>query len=258
MISWYFVDTGLCGGEFNMKFDEQLAHTLPAETGVVRVYGWSPHAISLGWNQGFEEIDEQSCREDGLDVVRRPTGGRAILHSDELTYCVVMPAEGTGVLPTYHEISRALLAALVRFGVGATFQKTQPHFPSLYQSASSAVCFTSSARYEVQYEGKKLIGSAQRRFVNEAGHEVVLQHGSILLGPSHRNIVRYLRIREEGQRDEITRELETRTTDFTDILGQRPSRARLVECLLKGFEEAWNIRFHLSQPEEWMMMEHFG
>lgn len=251
-MTWHFVDTGLCAGEYNMMYDERLARTLAPGTGIVRVYGWNPFAVSLGWNQRNEEIDEQRCRADGFDVVRRPTGGRAILHAEEVTYCVVMPAEGAGVLSTYHEISRGLLAGLHRLGVAASFEKSQPHFPTLYRSASSSVCFTSSARYEVQYRGKKLIGSAQRRFIGDGGKEVVLQHGSLLVGPAHRGIVRYLRVEDERQRESISRELNDRTTDLTAILDMPPAREHVVACLKDGFEEAWDIRFLPSEPAVWM------
>ncbi len=254
-MTWRFDNSGLCKGDYNMMYDERLARTLPPGTGIVRVYGWSPDAVSLGWNQRIEEIDERRCRDEGVDVVRRPTGGRAILHAEEVTYCVVMAAENSGVLSTYHEISRSLIAGLHRLGVDASLEKSQPHFPSYYQSTSSTVCFTSSARYEVQYQGRKLVGSAQRRFIGEGGEEVVLQHGSILVGPAHKKIVRYLRFEDEGRREEIVKELDDRTTDLSALLGKTPSRELVADCLKQGFEEAWGIRFLASEPAEIMKTE---
>ena len=137
----------------------------------------------------------------GIDVVRRPTGGRAILHANELTYSVVMQVRGKNVLNVYEDISRALIVGLQELGASVAIEKSQPHFPSLYRSSSSVACFSSAGRYEIKYNGKKLVGSAQRRYAVVNGEEVVLQHGSILLGSEHKQIVDYLNFPSEEQRD---------------------------------------------------------
>ena len=91
-MNWRFENTGTSSGVFNMEYDEALARTLMDGSGnpTIRVYGWQPYAISLGWNQSLDEIDVERTKSEGVDVVRRPTGGRAILHANELTYSVVM------------------------------------------------------------------------------------------------------------------------------------------------------------------------
>lgn len=245
---WMFEDTGFHPGAYNMHYDEFLARQVAEglRPSTVRVFGWNPPAISLGWNQSEEEIDERAATRAGMDIVRRPTGGRAILHSEELTYSVVMPADGRSVAAVYREISRALVCGLERLGVRASLEHAQPHFPSLYGSHSGAVCFSSSARYEIKVGGKKLVGSAQRRFFF-SGREVVLQHGSIVLGPDHRRIVDFLALGSEEERHALSGELEQKTTDLQTLLGYRPSFEDVAEAIRRGFEEAWNIAFESIQ-----------
>ncbi len=95
-MEWHFINTGFHAGEFNMRFDMELAKKLQLGgiLPTLRVYGWKPWAVSLGYNQKKDDVHPDKCSEFGFDIVRRPTGGRAILHANELTYSVVMPAEG--------------------------------------------------------------------------------------------------------------------------------------------------------------------
>lgn len=245
---WTFENTGFHSGTYNMRYDEllacEVAKGLRAST--VRVYGWNPPAISLGWNQSMEDIDVETAARAGVDVVRRPTGGRAILHSEELTYCVVMPSDGRNVSTVYRDISRALVCGLEKLGVHATLEQSQPHFPSLYRSRSGAICFSSSGRFEIKIDGRKLVGSAQRRFFF-SGREVVLQHGSLLLGPDHQRIVTFLALDSEEQRCILTEELERKTTDLSSMVGYRPAFDDVAEAIRRGFEEAWGISFNSIQ-----------
>lgn len=123
-MDWQFLSTGYAPGNENMAFDVALAETLLAGTSVntLRLYGWAPPAISLGWNQSDEALDRMRARASGVDIVRRPTGGRAILHSDELTYSVVMLSATKNVLDVYDTISRALVCGLRSLGVDAALE----------------------------------------------------------------------------------------------------------------------------------------
>jgi lipoate-protein ligase A len=250
-MDWRFLNTGYRHGAFNMEFDEFLVASLAGGSGVptIRVYGWKPSAISLGWNQRIEEIDVAKARREGVDVVRRPTGGRAILHSDELTYSVTMVSVARNILPVYNEISLALVRGLRNLGTTVSLEKTQPHFPSLYRSPSSALCFSSSARYEIQVDGKKLIGSAQRRYVGNNGSEVVLQHGSLLLGPDHKRLVEFLDLKSESDRENLRNDIDEKTTDLSHALGRQVSYDEAVEAIRSGFEEAWGVRLRTETPE---------
>lgn len=253
---WRFEHTGYHSGAFNMEYDERLARMLVegGEVGTVRVYGWKPAAISLGWNQSLEEIDLAACSQAGIDVVRRPTGGRAILHSDELTYSVTMVPTRASVLSVYNEISKALVCGLRHLNVDVGLEKSQPHFPSLYRTPSSAACFTSSARYEISVGGRKLVGSAQRRYARSNGEEIMLQHGSILLGEDHKRMVEFLAINEKD-RFAIAQELNDKTTDLRSVLQRTVAFEELAPMIRLGFEEAWGIRFAQSVEQPSMMGE---
>lgn len=234
---WRFLDSGEGTGAWNMALDEFLARHMSSSGGipVLRVFRWRPWAISLGYNQSAADLDADACRADGIDIVRRPTGGRAILHAEELTYSVVMRAGRRTILQVYNEISAALVRGLALFGVEASLQKSQPNFQEAYRHPSSIPCFTSSARYEIEWKGRKLVGSAQRRFA-EGEDEVVLQHGSILCGPAHRRLADYLASGDARLTGRVRREMEDRTVDLAEITGGSVDMARLAECIRRGFE----------------------
>lgn len=232
-----FIDSGLCAGAQNMELDRSLAQgLLQRKHGpTLRVYRWKPWAISLGRHQDSADIDQGACRSDGIDIVRRPTGGRAILHAEELTYCFVTMARGRSISRVYCEIGEALRAGLRDFGVETTLERSQADFGRLYRSSSSIPCFSSSARYEVSWHGRKLIGSAQRRF-GSGDETVLLQHGSILCGPAHRRLARYLILEDEETRKRIADDLASRTTDLSEVTGARIDPGRLAASLRVGFD----------------------
>ena len=242
-MNWQFKNTSIHSGVFNMEYDEALARELVDGTGhsTIRVYGWQPSAISLGWNQSMDEIDLKKASMAGIDIVRRPTGGRAIFHSHELTYSVVMRVHNQNVLSVYEDISRALIIGLRELGAPAAIEKSQPHFPSLYRSASAVACFSSTGRYEIKCDGKKLVGSAQRRYAAGESEEVVLQHGSILLGPEHTQIVDFLNLSSEEQRVALRQELEEKTTDLSTVLHRSVNFDETADAILQGFRRAWSI-----------------
>lgn len=242
--TWNFCATGENTGEFNMQFDEMLVRHLLEGNGVptVRVYRWKPWAISLGYHQDMSDIDMSLCKKNGIDVVRRPTGGRAILHAEELTYSVVMPADRRGIHQVYNDISKALVEGLKEFGVMVSLQRSQPDFARMYKNPSSIPCFSSSARYEIEWNGRKLVGSAQRRYSGGSG-DVVLQHGSILCGPAHRWLARYLVVPDQAVRDSIQADLEEKTADVREASGKSIDFEELSHCLRKGFERNWGVTF---------------
>ena len=173
------VDAPLVGA-WNMAVDEVLLDGVAAGTTppTIRFYGWNPPCLSLGYFQPFDVVDVDGCRALGVDVVRRPTGGRAILHDRELTYSVALPAsvlgQDGGVLPSYYRLSLALQDGLRRLGVPAT---VAPESASS-SAAHGPVCFDRPSAHEILLHGRKLVGSAQMR--RGSG---LLQHGSILIEP---------------------------------------------------------------------------
>jgi lipoate-protein ligase A len=168
------------GGAWNMAVDEVLLEGVAAGTSppTLRFYEWTPPCLSLGYFQPFDVVDVDGCRALGVEVVRRPTGGRAILHDRELTYSVALPAavlgHDGGVLPSYYRISLALKDGLRGLGVPATLA---PESASS-SAAHGPVCFDRPSAHEILLHGRKLVGSAQMR---RGGG--LLQHGSILIQP---------------------------------------------------------------------------
>ncbi|MHB1048934.1 MAG: lipoate--protein ligase family protein [Bacteroidota bacterium] len=249
-MTWQFLNTGLRSGAYNMEFDVRRAEQLlRGEIGpVLRVFGWKPWAISLGHHQSDGDIDSVKCAEYGFDIVRRPTGGRAILHANELTYSVVMPANEKGITEIYSMISRALVNGLKTICPSVSYETSQPNFAALYKRQESIPCFSSSARYEVQIDGKKLVGSAQRRFSRD-GSEVVLQHGSILLGPEHRLLTEVLHLANEEIKKKITEDIDQKTVDLSTATGRTVTFDETAEAILAGFRNELGIQFEHQEKE---------
>jgi lipoate-protein ligase A len=207
----------------------------------LRMFGWRPPAISFGYAQRVSrEVDLDRCRALGVDTVRRPTGGRAVLHWNELTYSVVCPSDdpslGGPVLEAYRKISDCLVNGLLYLGVDARFESRRQPSPSPRDRQVTSPCFSSTSQYEVTIQGRKLIGSAQRRIEG-----VLLQHGSLLMGPEHKRIVELLPHGREGLRERFERELEAQTTSLEEALGRRISFEEVAKALRAGFQEAADL-----------------
>jgi len=207
----------------------------------LRVYGWRPPAISLGYAQRLaREIDLDQCAELGVDVVRRPTGGRAVLHWRELTYSVVCSADhpdlGGSVTQAYRKISACLVSGIGRLGVRARVEPRRRPSPSPRGEGVVPPCFTSTTQYEVTVNGRKLVGSAQRRRAS-----VLLQHGSVLLGPEHRRIVDLMPLDSQARKAELASQLESRTTCLDEVLGRETTFDAAADALRRGFEEQLGV-----------------
>jgi lipoate-protein ligase A len=204
-------EDGPLPGRVNMQRDEELlAEHRPGDRPILRFYRWAPPAVSYGYFQTASDFDRVALARDGCDLVRRPTGGRAILHADELTYAVVgsSPSDlfGSTLHETYMTINRALVMFLARLGIPADVSAGESR-----ESMRSLVCFQSAGQHEISVNGKKLIGSAQRRT-----RDVFLQHGSILTGPGHAGLAIYLK--EELSRESKREELLGATTHLGSLL----------------------------------------
>ena len=179
--AWRLLVDAPADGAWNMAVDEILLDSVAAGAAppTLRFYEWMPACLSLGYFQPFDVVDMDGCRRLGVDVVRRPTGGRAILHDRELTYSVALPASllghDGGVLPSYYRLSLALQDGLRRLGVPATLA---PQSAARGPVAHGPVCFDRPSAHEILLQGRKLVGSAQMR---RGGG--ILQHGSILVEP---------------------------------------------------------------------------
>jgi lipoate-protein ligase A len=236
---WRSLNTGFNNGKFNMDFDIDLARNSKAGEAILRLYRWKPYCISLGAHQSFESVNLSKAAVDNIDVIKRPTGGRAILHSDELTYSVVFPvSENLSAKDIYHDINLALLEGLKNYNSKLTeieLESSQPDFPSFYKQEKSAICFAVPAKSELKYFGKKLVGSAQRKVEN-----AILQHGSILCGTFHLKIVDYL---NTENRQALNSEIQNTTIDLGSILNENINYDELAKSIERGFEIKFDMKF---------------
>ncbi len=185
MSVWRFLDSGPASGAQNMAVDEVLLREAvsPGALPVLRFYAWSPPAVSLGRFQHKEQtVNADACKRRGIDIVRRITGGRAVLHCDELTYSVIARIDNdlfpNDVLGTYKVIAAGLLAGLRELGIAAEMvSRSGRHAELVKSSPREPACFSSPSWYEILVKDRKIIGSAQRRVGG-----AFLQHGSILIG----------------------------------------------------------------------------
>jgi len=236
----FFIDSGACTGRFNMDLDMQLVSQSEQDSFTLRFYTWEPYCVSLGANQPEDDIDTAKLYDDGFHLVRRPTGGRAVFHSEELTYSVVINSNKWSPKEAYTWINEALLSGLGAYDSRLTtagLSQDEVKFKEHYRSVESAACFSVPARSEVKFDGRKLIGSAQRKTGN-----VILQHGSINTGPFHKHIVDYLTL-EPGERESLRALLENSTADIGSILNAEVDILRLKESILQAFTEKSGFDF---------------
>jgi lipoate-protein ligase A len=247
-VRWRLLNTGQADGAMNMAIDEAILRAVAA--GIVpptlRFFAWQPACLSLGQAQPFADVDEQACVARGYDVVRRPTGGRAILHTDELTYSVTAPeAEprvAGGIVESYRRLSEGLLEGLRLLGVPGV----EAHHPDAEQQRASEnpVCFQVPSTYEVTVGGRKLIGSAQ---VRREG--VVLQHGTLPLVGDIARICDVLASHPDPIR------VRDRATTVEAVLGRAVSFDEAAEVMARGFASALDLELVpgdlLPQERKW-------
>jgi lipoate-protein ligase A len=220
----------------NMERDRALL--CAAESGaspVLRLFQFAPPGITIGVHQRAEdELDLGRIEAEGIRWARRPTGGRAILHVEEWTYSLATPIAdpnwGGSRDDAYRRVSRLLVASLVRLGVPAEFASARDEGarrgPGPRRAGGVAPpCFASTARHEVVLQGRKLVGSAQRRTAT-----ALLQQGSLLLGPGHLRLVDYLRMPEADRAPERDR-LARAAIDAGAWLGTDAPLARWADAL---------------------------
>ncbi|MDZ7292373.1 MAG: lipoate--protein ligase family protein [candidate division KSB1 bacterium] len=239
---WRFLNTGAHAGDYNMALDAALVQSGASKDPALRVFQWDPHCISLGYHQHAGEIDLAKCEKAGIDVVRRPTAGRAILHAQEVTYSVVIPATHPWfeILPLdlYRRLSEAIAVGLRYLGAEVNFapgEKLQVNGRPL-----RTACFASAARNELLASGKKIVGSAQRRF-----REGALQHGSILLDDAHDKLPDFL-AGEEQKREIERRRLADHTTTLRKVCSRTVAWDEVVWALRRGFSEMLHMDFYDS------------
>jgi lipoyl(octanoyl) transferase len=247
MKSWRLIITASAPGSWNMAVDEAiLEHVGRGEApATLRLYAWDPACLSLGHAQPFADVDGARLQEQGWEVVRRITGGRAILHTDELTYSVTgradEPVLAGGVLESYNRLAGALLLAVKNLDLPVELKEGKTNDNTL----PNPVCFEVPSTYEITVNGKKLIGSAQAR-----KKEGVLQHGSLPLTGDLTRICQALTFENESARADAAQRLLARATTVESALGRAVSWDGAAEAFIRAFEERLELCFEKGELSE--------
>lgn len=245
--TWRLIITPPARGAWNMAVDEAIleaagrGESLPT----LRLYAWEPACLSLGYAQSFSDVDVERLNAHGWDVVRRATGGRAILHTDELTYSVTAPLDeplmqGT-ILESYQHLAKALVAGVRSLGIPVEMAE---HAPAT-GAAKGPVCFEAPSAYEIVVSGKKLVGSAQAR-----KKEGVLQHGTFPLYGDLARITQALVFADEQARAAAAEKLLKRATTAEAVTGQVIAWETAAKALVSSFQQELGLKFERGELSE--------
>ncbi len=245
---WRLLDTGARDGATNMAIDEAILEAVTAGQAppTLRFYGWEPPCLSLGFSQPPADVDQEACARRGWEIVRRPTGGQAILHTDELTYSICAHQDewrvAGGVVESYGRLAAGLVAGLRRMGLETA--EAQPEYPD--SGRPGPVCFDGPARYEITLETvgpncelqrRKLVGSAQSRRLGG-----VLQHGTLPLTGDITRILDALAGSPDERRQVSRARLRQRALTLETALGRSVTFAEAAVAMAAGFAQALNLR----------------
>lgn len=241
---WYFINSGPRSAAYNMALDEALLefHSKGEIPPVIRFYEWNPATLSIGYFQNAEkEINLQAVRDQNLGFVRRPTGGRAVLHDKELTYSVIVteqyPNMPETVTEAYRVISEGLLIGFKNLGLDAYFSiPDTEEKKELLKKPKSAVCFDAPSWYELVVEGKKVAGSAQTR---QKG--VILQHGAILLDLDIDKLLSVFNFPSVAVKEKMREKLPEKAVAINTLTDRNIAIADCIKAFKEGFEQALHI-----------------
>lgn len=215
---------------YNMGMDLALLVSVGHKKALptLRLYGWEPQAVSIGYFQGIEEeVDIPACEARGISVVRRLTGGGAVFHDQEVTYSITIPLDhplaSHSIQESYGILCQGIIKALRKWNVEATFVPI-----------NDIVC-----------EGKKISGNAQTR--KQGG---LLQHGTLLLSANVDLMFELLKVPQEKARGRIIQEIKERVTALDVLLGRPVSFREAQSVLAEGFAEALNLQFKQEEPQQ--------
>lgn len=249
---WRLLDTGYHTGPENMAIDEAImrAHGRGEVAPTLRFYGWSPAAVSIGYFQSMaSEVDLEAVRSGGWGYVRRATGGRMIFHHMELTYSVAI-RQGLlpgGVIETYRELSRGLMAGLDILGAAPELSGGEQDPRRTDPGGFNTACFDTPSAYEMTVQGRKIAGSAQTR-----RDGVLLQHGSIMLDIDVNLLFSLLRV-PDGAREKLMDRFRSKAVSLKEVLGREISYDEARLAFAQGFAAGLGldlVRGALTPAEE--------
>ena len=239
--TWRLLNTGVSDGATNMAIDESIMKAVAEGKSIptLRFYGWDPPCVSIGYSQTFDEvIDLKRCRDRGYTWVRRPTGGRALLHIDELTYSVIAPQKEVrvagNILSSYRRLSLGLVEGF-KLLHGNVVQADR--IDDKDTDEKSAACFDVPSHYEVTAHGRKLVGSAQ---VRRDG--IVLQHGAVPLKGDVSRLVDVL-VLSETERNTLRSKLLERAIALDEVVSRVVPFDETAKAITQGFEKALHLEF---------------
>lgn len=241
---WIFINSGAGSPAFNMALDEALLawHSEGLIPPVIRFYSWQPAALSIGYFQNVEkEIDMEAVDRLGLGFVRRPTGGRGVLHEHELTYSIIVsedyPEMPETVTEAYRVLSEGLLEGFKNLGLDAYFSvpDTEEKRADL-KKPKSAVCFDAPSWYEMVVEGKKVAGSAQTR---QKG--VILQHGAILIDLDAEKLLSVFKFSSEAAKERMRSKIPEKAVSINSLREKPVTPDECIRAFKAGFEQALSI-----------------
>jgi lipoyl(octanoyl) transferase len=246
---WRILSFRKAGAPENMAVDEAVFRESIRKKSppTLRFYGWKAPTLSIGYFQDYgKEVDDDACRRFGVEIVRRPTGGKAVLHEQELTYSVVADADSPlfspNILETYRVISGCIAKGLAKVGIRAEMKMDARRATDGTLRSS---CFSFPSRYELLVGGRKICGSAQMR-----SHGVFLQHGSLLTAFDPLRTCAVMMPHRNMERDADL--LRNAVTSVGEQAGSPVDDESLCRVLREGFEQALDVRFREGRltPEE--------
>lgn len=238
--SWRIIQDPLCDGSLNMATDQAilLACNDGKSPATLRLYGWKTPTLSVGYSQDISKhIDLESCERNNIPVVRRFTGGRALLHHCELTYSLIAPiphpAFPGNLRGAFGRISQAVVESLKIGGIDSARVAEGKKRNS--EIEGSPACFSMSNHCEIVVQGKKLVGSAQRRL-----RSAFLQHGSVVLDADPQLTHRLLKYSSEKESHSVLESLILNTVALKDILQGELEYDSVTQWFVEGFQRSFS------------------
>jgi lipoate-protein ligase A len=250
MNAWRFLDTGALPGALNMAIDQAILglHANGKSPPTLRFYQWTPPAVSLGYCQKNHNLDLAACRGLGIEVVRRPSGGRAVLHLGDLTYAVIAGTDNgipSAVTAAYSLICDGLLQGFRLLGIDAVMGR------GVIKPPQMDICFLRGTLGSIVYQERKFVGSAQTWHASS-----MLQHGSIILAPQIEVLVS-LWAGSADSPEALRTRLEERITSLREILGRLPEVEEVKLAIREGLARTLGVRFDRGEltPGEWALAQ---
>ncbi|MFW5986001.1 MAG: lipoate--protein ligase family protein [Halanaerobiales bacterium] len=249
---WRLIDSGISDAYYNMALDEAVmkAHRQNLVPPTIRFYGWSPPGLTLGYFQQIDrEVDREACTRYNIDIVRRLTGGRAILHDDELTYSIITTNDEkylpSGILDSYKIISKGIINGLKNIGLKVELKPVEKGKKA--GTGFSPACFDAPSWYEVVADGKKLVGSAQTR---QQG--IVLQHGSIPFTLDEDLLFSILKTGSDRVKERLKEKFRRKATAVNYQSDKKPDIQTVKNAIRHGWEKVFSVKITEDEllPEE--------